>query len=424
MLWLGWGVAFLLALMLGFLGAAKSRRDRWRADLAAAYASRNDQAVIHLAARFGSEEERLWRRLLTARTAMEEGAAEESRARRELEDVLASLQDAVLVVDAEGRLRFLNAAALRLFDLRIEEVLGANLIEALPSFGLDSAMREALRDGQSSEQELQLYSPKLREVFLRVAPVFSGASARTGAVAIVQDLTELRRLERVRRDFVSNASHELRTPIATVRALAETLESADGDPKASERFLPPLISEAERLSRLVSDLLDLARAEDAPTSPFSFIPLRPIASNAVERLRDKAARRQISIVWNAEGHAPQVEGDAASLEQVVFNLLDNALSYTPEGGRVNVEVDDDANGAVVHVEDNGIGIPDDDLSRVFERFYRVDKARSRAEGGTGLGLAIVKHIVENHGGYIEVESNVGKGTSFHVHLPRAEHSGI
>lgn len=444
MLWLGWGIAFLLALMLGALGTAKARRDRWRADLASAYAARNDLAAIGLATRFGPEEERLWRRLLTARAALEEGAAEEARARREMEDVLASLQDAVLVVDDEARLRFLNSAALRLFDLRIEEVLGANLIEALPSFGLDSSMRAALREGKSSEQELQLYSPRLREVFLRVAPVFSGAGARTGAVAIVQDLTELRRLERVRRDFVSNASHELRTPIATVRALAETLENAGGDPDAHARFLPPLVAEAERLSRLVSDLLDLARAEDAPTSPFSATGLRPIVSNAVERLRDKAARRDIALEWNSDGDNPTIEGDAAALEQVAFNLLDNALSYTPSGGRVALQVGDDGQGAFLQVEDNGIGIPAEDLSRVFERFYRVDKARSRAEGGTGLGLAIVKHIVETHHGHVEVESvsgngsngsaasngatgattAVGSGTRFRVHLPRAGHSGI
>ncbi|BCM89974.1 alkaline phosphatase synthesis sensor protein PhoR [Abditibacteriota bacterium] len=432
MLWLGWVTAIVLALLLGMMGAAKARRDRWRADLASAYAARNDLAVFQLAAHFGPEEERLWRRLLTARGALEEGAAEEARSRRDLEDVLAALQDAVLVVDDEGRLRFLNASALRLFNLRIEDVLGANLVEALPSFGLDSAMRAALSNGQSSEHELQLYSPRPREVFLRVAPVFSGAGARTGAVAIVQDLTALRHLERVRRDFVSNASHELRTPIATVRALAETLQSADGDPGANERFLPPLISEAERLSRLVSDLLDLARAEDAPTSPFSRVGLRPIIANTVARLRDKAERRDITVEWNQDGANPAIEGDAAALEQVAFNLLDNALSYTPSGGRVTLEVGSEGGKAYLKVADNGIGIPPDDLPRVFERFYRVDKARSRAEGGTGLGLAIVKHIVETHGGHVEVESSVAgnsngvtisapqSGTRFTVHLPLAE----
>ncbi len=417
--WLGWTVAMVFGVLLALAALGKTRRDRWRADLAAAYAAHNDAAVAKLASRFGREEERLWRRLLTARAATEEAALEETRARRELEDVLASLQDAVLVVDGEARLRFLNAAALRLFDLRIEDVLGANLIEALPSFGLESAMRAALREGQSSEHELQLYSPRLRQIFLRVAPVFSGAGARTGAVAIVQDLTELRRLERVRRDFVANASHELRTPIATIRALAETLEAAGNDEDARSRFLPPIIVEAERLSRLVSDLLDLARAEDAPTSPLAPIPLRSLVAGAVERLRDKAARNSVEIEWTPDGAEPNVRGDGAALEQVAFNLLDNALSYTPRGGRVAISLrqDEASEAAIIEVADNGIGIPEDDLPRVFERFYRVDKARSRAEGGTGLGLAIVKHIVENHRGHVEVESSAGNGTTFRVQLP-------
>lgn len=420
--WSGWAVALVFGVMLVAAALGKRRRDRWRADLAAAYAARNDVAVAKLASHFGREEERLWRRLLTARGAMEEAATEETRARRDLEDVLASLQDAVLVVDSEARLRFLNAAALRLFDLRIESVLGANLIEALPSFGLDSAMREALRDGGSSEHELQLYSPRLRQVFLRVAPVFSGAGARTGAVAIVQDLTELRRLERVRRDFVANASHELRTPIATIRALAETLEAAGHDEDARRQFLPPIVSEAERLSRLVSDLLDLARAEDAPISPFAPAPLRPLVESAVERLSDKAARNSITIQWAPDGADPRVEGDAAALEQVAFNLLDNALSYTPPNGRVEIHLREDAasESALFEVADNGIGIPKADLPRIFERFYRVDKARSRAEGGTGLGLAIVKHIIETHRGHVEVESSAGTGTTFRVQLPLAK----
>jgi len=425
MIWLGWAVASLFGGLLVAAAVGKTQRDRWRSDLAAAYAAHNDAAVAALAARFGREEERLWRRLLTARAVMEETGSEESRARRDLEDVLASLQDAVLVVDDEARLRFLNAAALRLFGLRIEDVLGANLIEALPSFGLETAMREALRDGLSSEHELQLYSPRLRQVFLRVAPVFSGAGARTGAVAIVQDLTELRRLERVRRDFVANASHELRTPIATIRALAETLETAGADAEARARFFPPLISESERLSRLVSDLLDLARAENAPISPFMPTHLRSVVNDTLARLRDKAARNSIEIVWPSEGADPTVEGDAPALEQVVFNLLDNALSYTPLGGRVELALhqDEASESALLEVSDNGIGIPTDDLPRVFERFYRVDKARSRAEGGTGLGLAIVKHIVENHRGHVEVESQSGVGTKFRVQLPLSHDSG-
>ena len=419
---------YLLAALALFFGVAwlvSWRRalasERARRDILTAFASRNDDLIGQLAVDLPADQQTLWRRLSTQRAALEEAQSEQGRARRELEDVLASLQDAVLVVDAESRLRFVNQAALRLFDLRIEDVLGAHLIEALPSFGIDAAMRAALGEGQSSAHEIHLYAPQVREVFLRVAPVYSGAGTPAGAVAIVQDMTELRRLERVRRDFVANASHELRTPIANIRATAETLLHAPDDARLLERFLPPLISEAERLSRLVSDLLDLARAEASEKTVRSPVELNRLVENVVNSLRDKAARNGIEIQWQNAEVAPQVSGDAAALEQVAFNLLDNALSYTPRGGSVALQLrEQESEGvatAILEVRDTGIGIPADDLPRIFERFYRVDKARSRSEGGTGLGLAIVKHIAENHGGHVEVESEEGQGTTFRVELP-------
>ena len=419
---------YLLGALALFLGAAwlitlrRARAsERSRRDILTAFASRNDDLIGQLSAHLPADQQILWRRLSTQRAALEESQTEQSRARRDLEDVLASLQDAVLVVDAQARLRFVNGAALRLFDLRIEDVLGANLIEAMPSFGIDAAMRAALQEGQSSAHEIHLYAPRVREVFLRVAPVYSGAGttdgAGSGAVAIVQDMTELRRLERVRRDFVANASHELRTPIANIRATAETLLHAPNDAQLLERFLPPLISEAERLSRLVSDLLNLARAEADEKTVRAPVDLQKIVAQVVDSLRDKAARNEVTIEWQpGDNRALQVSGDAAALEQVAFNLLDNALSYTPRGGNVSLQLRE-KDAAILEVRDTGIGIPSEDLPRIFERFYRVDKARSRSEGGTGLGLAIVKHIVENHGGHVEVESEEGQGTAFRVELP-------
>ncbi len=426
-LWFWLLLAAVIAYVFALVGARLAARRRH--DLLAAFASYNETVTMHLAGMVDNEEERLWRRLWTARATVEETEKAESQTRRDLEDVLASLQDAVLVVDGEARLRFLNASALKLFEVGIQDVLGANLIEALPSFGLDSAMRLALRDGQTSAQGVHLYSPRIREVFLRVAPVFSASGQTSGAVAIIQDLTELRRLERVRRDFVANASHELRTPIANIRATAETLLHAPEDADLIARFLPPLISEAERLSRLVSDLLDLARAEEGEHKPFAQVDLRSVVTNVLASLDEKSHRRGITITWEPPGATPPVLGDAAGLEQVVFNLVDNALSYTPGGGHVTLSLTPllTADGSppevpantVLEVSDTGIGIPEVDLPRVFERFYRVDKARSRSEGGTGLGLAIVKHIVETHGGHLEVRSKVGQGTTFSIELPTA-----
>jgi two-component system phosphate regulon sensor histidine kinase PhoR len=356
---------------------------------------------------------------------------ENERARRDLEDVLSSLQDAVLVVDEEARLRFLNAAALQFFAVRIEEVLGAGLLEALPSFGLDAAVQSALHDGRSAMREVGFYLAAgggRRDILLRVAPVRSSGGAVSGAVAILQDLTEMRRLERVRREFVANASHELRTPVANIRAGAETILSDPEDAALVQRFLPRIITESERLSLLVSDLLDLARAEagaEDAASTRGCVDLQEVAARVVQSLSDKAARSGIKLYLDAVGDA-RLRGDAASLEQVAFNLLDNALMYTPSGGHVSMRVWGHEEGVagedtpcVVRLEicDTGIGIPADDLEHIFERFYRVDKARSRMQGGTGLGLAIVKHIVENHGGHVAVQSERGNGSTFTVTLP-------
>ena len=363
----------------------------------------------------------------------------QERARREMEEVFASLQDAVFLVDGDAHLRFLNAAALQMFEVRVEDVLGAQLLEAFPSFGLESAVRAALDGEKSSAQELTLHAPRLREVLLRVAPVRRSAPSldgkSSGAVVILQDLTELRRLERMRRDFVANASHELRTPVANIRAMAETLIEAPGDEKLAARFYPQMISEAERLSRLVSDLLDLARlesqSEDEISTSLQQFDLVPLIYEVVSQSKYKAIERHIEVTCT---FAPGCErdvwivGDASALEQVIFNLLDNALSYTPTGGTVSLCIEREAGGqngsslgdrVLVRVRDSGIGIPLKDLPRIFERFYRVDKARSRSQGGTGLGLAIVKHIVENQGGSVTVESVENQGSTFTIALPSA-----
>ena len=372
-------------------------------------------------------------------------------ARRELEDVLASLQDSVLVVDDEARLRFLNAAAQKFFAVRAEDVLGAHVLEALPSFGLEAVIGDALRDGRDHAREVSLYGAsdedsgmtQRREVLLRVAPVRRADGNISGAVAIVQDLTELRRLERVRRDFVANASHELRTPIANIRAVAETVLDGAEDPTLVHRFLPRLVEEAERLSHLVSDLLDLARADSNLETPNARVNLCEVAREATARLHEKSLANQVRLHCSCAA-AVWVNGDSAALEQIAFNLLDNALMYTPAEGEIEIAVCDAeqdeacadgsnstaatvetgenwraARMAVLQVRDSGIGIPTNELPRIFERFYRVDKARSRAQGGTGLGLAIVKHIVERHGGHVRVESEVGRGTTFWISLPVA-----
>jgi two-component system phosphate regulon sensor histidine kinase PhoR len=355
----------------------------------------------------------------------------QERARRELEEVLASLQDAVIMVDGEAHIRFLNQSALQMFELRVEDVLGAQLLEALPSFGMEAAVRAAIDEAKSSADEVTLYAPRLREVLLRVAPVRRGGLV-AGAIVIVQDLTELRRLERMRRDFVANASHELRTPVANIRAMIETILDSPEDAHLTERFRPQIVAESERLSRLVSDLLDLARlekqSEEHESTTHTPVDLVPLIYGVINQTKYKALDRHIEVECTFAPGCERdvlVSGDAVALEQVVFNLLDNALIYTPSGGRVCIRVQRQqlssgaGAGVLLQVRDTGIGIPAGDLPRIFERFYRVDKARSRAQGGTGLGLAIVKHIVENHGGHVDVQSVEGQGATFSVVLPAA-----
>ncbi|HVF09419.1 MAG TPA: ATP-binding protein [Abditibacteriaceae bacterium] len=419
----------LLALGCGVLWRrARSRERLWREALEA-LAALDYNGAVALVARLepSTQAGGLAQTLRRTFEEVEAEARDQQRGRRELEEVLSSLQDAVLVVDKDEHLRFLNAAALNLFDVRVEDSLGKRLLEVLPSMGLDSAVRAALREGRNTEREAQLHLPRPREVFLRVTPVRRSDGQVAGAVAILQDLTEMRRLERVRRDFVANASHELRTPIASMRTIAETILDSPEDSGLLPRFLPQLVNEAERLSSLVSDLLSLASAESAVEKPSAPVDLVPLLYNVINRLKHKAIQQHIEVGCRFGDNCADgvlVMGDADGLEQVIFNLLDNALLYTPAGGSVTLRLTRDTDGlsqgAVnLIVSDTGIGIPVNDLPRIFERFYRVDKARSRAGGGTGLGLAIVKHIVENHGGHVKAQSEPGRGAVFTVTLPIA-----
>jgi signal transduction histidine kinase len=235
---------------------------------------------------------------------------------------------------------------------------------------------------------------------------------------VIRDVTEARRADKVRRDFVANASHELKTPAATIQAAAETIfTAAHDDPSVVPRFAAQLEREAVRLSRIVSDLLDLSRLESGSQLDGA-IALDVVLRDEGERFEDRAAEASVQLTIRA-GDVARVRGSARDLALLTRNLVDNAIRYTAPGGRVEVALVDEGPEVVLSVEDSGIGIPTRDLPRIFERFYRVDRARSRETGGTGLGLAIVKHVVENHGGRISVDSELGRGTRFEVRLPAA-----
>jgi signal transduction histidine kinase len=235
---------------------------------------------------------------------------------------------------------------------------------------------------------------------------------------VVRDVTETRRLDAIRRDFVANASHELKTPVASIRAAAETLrDGAIDDPEAAHRFTDQLERDADRLGRIVSDLLDLSRLETG-SERLERAALDAIAEDEVARRQEQAERAGVSLTVQLDG-VPSIRGSNRDLALMTANLIDNAIRYTPSGGSVAVEVRAQRETVVLRVRDTGVGIPQRDLPRVFERFYRVDQARSRETGGTGLGLSIVRHVSENHGGEVTVTSELGQGSTFEVRLPTA-----
>jgi two-component system sensor histidine kinase SenX3 len=236
------------------------------------------------------------------------------------------------------------------------------------------------------------------------------------------DPVELQRVNKIRRDFVANVSHELKTPATSLKLLAESLEETiEEDPDQARLFAAQLKKETERLAQLITDLLDLARleSEERPEYP-NLVDVRGVLMTVLVRMRRVARRKNIALQWKRFGKAAQytVRGDETQLISMFTNLVDNAINYTPPGGRVEVTGGMEGSEIVIEIADTGIGIPEGKLSRIFERFYRVDKARSKATGGTGLGLSIVRHVAENHGGRVTVESTLGEGSVFTVHLPR------
>ena len=236
------------------------------------------------------------------------------------------------------------------------------------------------------------------------------------------DPDELRRVNKIRRDFVANVSHELKTPATSLRLLAESLqETIDEDPAQARLFAAQLKRETERLSQLITDLLDLTRleSEERVENPVP-VDVRGVLLTVLAGMRSSARKKNITLQWKRSGRAAQytVRGDETQLTSMFTNLVDNAVKYTPPGGRVEVAGGFEGSEIVIRVSDTGIGIPEGKLPRIFERFYRVDKARSKETGGTGLGLSIVKHVAENHGGRVAVESTPGEGSTFTVYLPR------
>jgi two-component system phosphate regulon sensor histidine kinase PhoR len=335
--------------------------------------------------------------------------------------ILRSMVEAVAVVDANERLRFANRAFTEMLGTEGTQAENRPLVEVVRQPELLRLIRQALRDKRvvSGEVEIpQLENPSRMANFGATAGPVAYESG-SGAVLVLHDITELRRLERVRRDFVANVSHEFRTPLTAIQGFAETLLSgALEDKENSRRFLGIIRDHAVRLGRLTEDLLRLSQIEARQLHlEFRPINLKSLIAGCVETAHFEAAQKGITVEIRGSDGLPTVQADSSMLREAVQNLLDNAVRYTPNGGRVTVETSARGNEIHIAVCDTGIGIPLDEQQRIFERFYRVDPGRSRELGGTGLGLSIAKHLVESHGGRIEVESEVGKGSTFRIILP-------
>lgn len=358
-----------------------------------------------------------WRCWSFARTAAElRGELDEvhRRLRRntELEGQLAQALDAmdlgVVLRRADGRQVFRNAAA--------EAFALARHGEALVERAVEELMGAALT-GQVTEREVELYGPPLRAYVVRCFPLWDDEETATpiGALALVEEATERRRVDQVRRDFVANISHELRTPVGALGLLAETIQD-EPDPETLRRLAGRMVTEADRVARTIEDLLELSRIEFGDETYVDDVDLASVVEEAVSRIRAAAEHRRVEIAI-VDQQTTVIRGDRRQLVSALYNLLDNAVKFSPSGAVVEVSIDASDGRARLTVTDHGVGIPHRDLDRIFERFYRVDRARSRETGGTGLGLAIVRHVVANHGGEVTVRSAEGEGSQFTLSLP-------
>lgn len=343
--------------------------------------------------------------------------------RNELETVVSSMLEGVIAVDLEAKVLYMNGAAARQFDVSRFEAQGGNILEVVRNIDLLRFIQKTLATDEPAEGTVVFNRGREEERILQMhgALLFDAGKARIGALIVCNDVTRLLRLENLRRDFVANVSHELKTPITSIKGYVETLipEVEESQPHFRE-FLDIILKQANRLQAIVEDLLTLSRIEqESRREEIRLAPgaIQAVLAEAIEACATKAADKMIEISLSCPG---DLNGriNPPLLEQAVSNLLDNAIKYSRSESTVQVEAEATTEAIVIRVSDNGAGIPEQHLSRLFERFYVIDKARSRKMGGTGLGLAIVKHIVQSHGGQVTVASQMGRGSIFTITLPR------
>lgn len=354
---------------------------------------------------------RMTRRL---KQTLEEIQGEQSK----VEAILAHMADGLLALDKAGNIIKLNPAAERMFQTEESAVLGRLPQETWPDLNLEAIIKQALRESRSVTGEIRVGQAYL---LAYVTPLFGERNQTVGTVVVFHDITELEKLEGLRREFVANVSHELKTPLTTVKSYVETLlDGAAEDPDVRARFLRVVESETDRMARLVKDLLHLSQLDQGAVA-WDIQPneVSPLVDECLERLKVPIERKNLVVLRQVAPGTPLARFDRDKLQQVLLNLLANAVEFTPAGGKITIEIQPVGAMVSVSVADSGIGIPREDLPRIFERFYRVDKARSRMLGGTGLGLAIARQIVELLGGALSIDSQLGTGTEVVFTIPAA-----
>jgi two-component system phosphate regulon sensor histidine kinase PhoR len=353
-------------------------------------------------------------------TQLQERFATITDQRNEMEAVLSSMIEGVLAVDGQGRIVSINKAAATLLNIDAQHSQNRMIEEVIRNVELQDFIKQTLNSRVPTEADISLTVESDRFFQLHGAPLPTGAGGKSGAVVVLNDVTRIRRLENIRRDFVANVSHELKTPVTSIMGFVETLlDGTINDPEQAKRFLQIIAKHSDRLNSIIEDLLTLSRLEENKEERKITLEktlLKPVLQSAIELSSTKAEQKQITIDLICEDNI-EAKINIALLEQAVLNLIDNAIKYSSPGSTVRITAEQKADKTAISVQDNGCGIEEKHLSRIFERFYVVDKGRSRKLGGTGLGLAIVKHIAQVHGGSVTVDSTLGKGSTFTIHLP-------
>ena len=340
--------------------------------------------------------------------------------KNELETVLSSMREGVVAIDAGERIMSVNPLAAAMFACDRNSLKGRSIQEMVRNLALQDFVAQAAASEEALEKDITFYRKAEIILNIRSSPIVDAAGGRLGTLLVMTDVTRLRRLENMRRDFVANVSHEIKTPLTAIKGYVETLYNCEVDtPEETQRFLEIITKHVNRLESIVEDLLSLSRIERdnfREALNLSTTRLGDVFQTAIQVCQKNAENRSIDIQVN-KGEDLQAVVDATLLEQAILNLLDNAIKYSEDGSRVVISADKRDGMTAIHVRDFGCGIAKRNLPRLFERFYRVDKARSRQLGGTGLGLAIVKHIVQAHEGEIRVDSRLGEGSTFSIYLP-------